>query len=370
MRALTSKRYRVDDFTNAIELAYSNGWSDGLPVVPPTEKRVLGFLDHVGLSPGQVVGDIPERARAITAEKLAINAVMAGCLPEYMPVLVAAVEAITSPAFKFNHLASLGSPWPLIIVNGPITKQIGLNSGGYLFGPGARANATIARAISLLLRNCAEAKAEGVQRGQWGNPNRWCGCIAENEDTAWIPLSVQKGYGRDKNVVTVISIYPGSPYPVTTLSMASPEEMLNPACHALSTYGAAMWAKGVYTAMVGPHFVEMMAREGWSKSDMRNYIVENTKASIADLKARGAWGSRNPEMSETMRRINPGDENTYLYLFKNNEEHDNYMWPSSWLEGREVDIYVVVAGGNAGHRIAVTVPYNVSSNPVSRDITA
>lgn len=359
----------MDDFTDAVEFAYRQGWSDGLPVMPPTKKRVLEFLDYMGLDPSQIVGEIPERARTITAEKLAINAVMAGCLPEYMPILVATVEAITDPVFKFNHLASLGSPWPLIIVNGPITKEIGLNAGIYLFGPGSRPNATIARAISLLLRNCAEAKAEGIQRGQWGNPNRWCGCIAENEDTEWVPLNVQRGYERGANTVTVISTYPGVPNHATTLSMAKrPEEMLNPVCHAMATYGAAMWAKGVYTAIVEPHFVEMMVREGWSKEDMRNYIVENTKASIADLKFRGAWGTQKADMSEDITKIKPGDESTYLYLFKDNGEHDSYLWSPISLKGRVVDVFVVVAGGNAGHRVAVAIPYNVSSNPVSKAI--
>ncbi|MFC1919183.1 hypothetical protein ACFLWX_00120 [Chloroflexota bacterium] len=116
---------------------------DGLPVVPPTEQRIWEFLEYIGLKPDQVLGEIPERNRHITAEKLAINAVMAGCRKEYMAVLVAVVEAVTDAAFKFNHLASLGSPWPMIIVNGPVVKDLQFNYGMWLLGPGCRANATI-----------------------------------------------------------------------------------------------------------------------------------------------------------------------------------------------------------------------------------
>jgi len=366
---LTSMRYPVDDLAEALELPHRNGWSDGLPVVPPTESRVAEFLDSVGLAPDQVIGEVPERARAITAEKLAINAVMAGCLPEYMPVLVAAVEAVTDPQFKFNHLASLGSPWPLIIINGPITREIGLNSGMYIFGPGHRPNLTIARALSLVLRNCAEAKVEGVQRGKWGNPNRFVGCIAENEETPWTPLHVQRGLDRNDSAVTLVSTYPGVPQHTTMLMLGErPERMLDPVCHSLASYGGALWTRGVFTLLMGPADVEVFVKKGWSKEDVRNYVVENTKSSVAELKYRGVWGMGLDEMSEEMHQIQPGDEKTFLYLFKDNGELDRYVYTRSNLEGRLVDLFVVVAGGNAGWRPALTFPYQYSTNPVTKKI--
>ena len=126
---LTSKRIEVADALECAEYFYRENMTDGLPVLPPTEQRVQQFLDAVALSPDTRIADITERARIITAEKLAINAVMAGCLPEYMPVLVAAVEGLADPGFKFNHLASMGSPWPLVIVSGPIVRTLGMNYG-------------------------------------------------------------------------------------------------------------------------------------------------------------------------------------------------------------------------------------------------
>ena len=202
---LTAEQIDVEDVYQAIELYYERGWTDGLPVVPPTEKRVRAFLDAAGLGPDDVLGEIPERDRVLRAELLAINAVMAGCRPEYMPVLVAATEGVTDPAYKFNHMASLGSPWPVFVVNGPLARTLRFNSGLSLFGPTTRANATCARAMSLLLWNCAEARPDGIQRGQWGNPFRAVGFVAEDESTAWDPLHVTLGHARETTTVTAVS---------------------------------------------------------------------------------------------------------------------------------------------------------------------
>jgi hypothetical protein len=366
MGPLTSQKYQMDDYPEAVEFYYSKGWSDGLPVVPPTAKRVTEFLDYVGLEPDRVIGEVPERNRVITAEKAAINAVMAGCLPEYFPVVVAAIEAITDPRFKFNHLASLGSPWPLIIVNGPVTRQIGMNSGMYLFGPGSRPNATIARAVSLLLRNCAEAKAEGIQRGQLGNPLRWSGCIAENEELSWTPLHVQLGFERNDSTVTVVSSYPGAPHHLTTL-INRPERLLNAVCCSLPYCNGSVWLPGTYTLFVSPHHAELFIREGWSKEDVHDFVIDNTRSSIAELKRRGAWGLRFEEgFSEDLLEIKPGDEETYVYLFKDLGEHEKYLIMTSHKEGRQWDVYVVVAGGNTGHRIGAASPYSASTNPITK----
>ena len=367
-KSLKSKQYEVESFHDAVELYYKNGWSDGLPVIPPTENRVAEFLDYVELDPDKIIGEVPERNRKISAEKLAINAVMAGCLPEYMPVLVAVIEAVTDPEYRFNHLASLGSPWPFIIVNGPITKQIALNSGTYVFGPGHRPNATIARAISLVLRNCAEAKVEGIQRGQWGNPMRWCGVVAENEETSWTPFHVMRGFKREQSVVTVVSSYPGSPVHCTAM-VQHPEKMLDSVCHTLPTCSGGQWVLGAYSALVGPHYVELFEKEGWTKEAAHDYLIENTRASIARLKAVGSWGVRHENFTEDMLKIEPGDDKKYAYLFKDNGENEEYLARRTETEGRVRDIFMVVAGGNAGTRIGVVPPYTASNNPVSKVIT-
>jgi hypothetical protein len=270
--------------------------------------------------------------------------------------------------YKFNHLASLGSPWPLLVVNGPIAKQIGMHSGIYTFGPGNQANLTLARALSLTLRNCAGAKIEDVQRGQWGNSIRFCGCIAEIEDAGWEPLHVQRGLAAEESAVTVASTYPGSPAHVTVnLNGEKPERMLNAVCHAITSWGGAQWTRGTYGLLIGTHMVDIFLRAGWTKQDVRNYVVENTKSTVADLKYRGAWGKFRGDADEEMLRINPGDDERELSLFKRNPE-DEFLFLNSATDERDLDVMVIVAGGDAGARMQITIPYQVSTNAVTTKI--
>jgi hypothetical protein len=366
---LSSIRREVDSYEDAFELAYAEGWSDGLPVVPPTESRVRHFLDYNQLEPDQVIAEYPERDKVIVAEKVVINAVMAGCRPEYLPVLIGALQAMSDKRYKFNHLASLGSPWPMMIVNGPIANQIGLHNGLYVFGPGSRPNLTLARAVSLVLRNCAGAKVEDIQRGQWGNAIRFSGCIGEIEDAGWEPLHVQRGFRPEQNAVTVVSTYPGSPAHVTVnLNGEKPERMLNAACHAISNWGGAQWTRGTYTLLIGPHMVEVFVRNGWTKQHVRDYVIENTVATVENLKYRGAWGKFRGDADEKMLAIDPGDSEKSLHLFRSNPEEDPYIFLHSALDDRDLDVLVVCAGGDAGARMQITIPYQVSTNSVTREI--
>ena len=369
---LTSRQHEVDDLDAALDLAYESGWSDGLPVVPPTDRRIARFLDENGYAADAEIVTIPERRRTITAEKVAINAVMAGCRPEYFPVVVAILEAMTDPAFKFNHLASLGSPWPLMVVNGPIARELGMHHGIYLFGPGSRPNLTIGRAVSLTLRNCAGARAEEVQRGQWGNGLRFTGCIAENEDAGWEPLHVERGFAREDDAVTVLSSYPGSPAHITInlagIDGEEPARMLDGACHAMAGWGGAQWTRGRYGLLVPPHMVAIFVKEGWSKADVVDYVVENTTSTIADLKRRGAWARLMTTVTHDDIKPDPGDEATHLHLLKRNPDHDEYLALTSALEHRELGVLVVAAGGDAGSRMQMTIPYQVSSNAVTKPI--
>lgn len=369
---LSSKQYEVDDYYEAVNLAYKAGWSDGLPIIPPTPELVAEFVNAIGVAPGDVVADITERKRVITAEKLAVNAVMAGCLPEYMPVLVAILEAMTDPRYRFNHLASMGSAWPLVMVNGPITKQLGINNGVYLFGPGHRANLAIARGLSLVLRNCAGAKFEETQRGQWGNPMRLVGCIAENEDTPWTPLHVQRGFQPEDSVVTINSVYPGSPVHINVNERGqSVEVLLDSVCHAMANWGGAIYNRGVYTLLIGPHYIDWFERAGWSKDDVKAYVIENAKTSVASLKQRHVWGKHLEDMDPEELAIKPGDEKIFLHLLKKHPTLEPYVsWPIALQPDydRDVDLFVFAAGGDAGDRMGLMVPQYVSTNPISRKI--
>ena len=359
--SLIADRISMDNLDAAMELYFERGWTDGLPVVPPTEMKVMEFLDYTGLQPDQLIGDVPERDRVITAEHLAINAVMAGCKKEYMPVLVASVEAICDPDFKFNHMATLGSAWPMLIVNGPMGRDLGFNSGMYLLSAaGNRPSSTVARAISLLFWNCTESRPDGIQRGQFGNPGRGHYCIAENEETSWDPLHVMLGFDRDQSTVTAVSTYPG-PYQVYCQRTASPELMLDSMADAISTYD---FYRGTYILIIPPHFAELFIQRGWSKHDVRRYLMDNCKRSVADLKRRGLWGLHSSEyngFAGVAQEVQPGDEDRFAYVFKHHE-YDRIMFDDTTLLRRS-DIYVVVGGGNAGPRLCFLAPYGVSTDP-------
>ncbi len=189
MSKLSSRHLEADDFLAAQELFLERGWTDGLPVIPPTPELVEAMLAYTKRAGDDVVGEIPERRRAITAEKIAVNAVMARCASEYMPVVVAAVEAMCDPASgSHGPTASTRGAGLLIIVNGPPVASLRINSGGNVFGPGVRANASIGRALRLIIMNCAGAYPGAVDRATLGHPGKYSWCIGEDaSDERWNP---------------------------------------------------------------------------------------------------------------------------------------------------------------------------------------
>jgi hypothetical protein len=202
---LHSREIAVPDAEDAIEVAYDRGWADGLPVVPPTPLRVAMMLSGTTRKPAEVIGLIPPNLAECTVEKAAVNAVMAGCRPEYFPVVLAVIEAALEPQFSMHGLlATLWFSGPVIIVNGPITKRIGMNSGGNALGQGNRANATIGRALQLVIRNVGGGIPGEIDRAVLGNPGKYTFCFAEDEtDPTWTPLNVARGYKPGTSTVTL-----------------------------------------------------------------------------------------------------------------------------------------------------------------------
>jgi len=204
---LASKRHPVEDLNHAIEFCYKQGWTDGLPVVPPTEPAVRAMLAAAGLEADKQVAFITNRQVAVSAEKIAVNAVMAGCLPEYMPIVVAAVEALADPKWGYHGPAtSTGGAAVLMIVNGPIAAKLGFNSGDNLFGPGWRANATTGRAVRLVMRNAIGTLPGALDRGTVAHPGKYSYVIAENEaESPWAPFHVERGFKAEHSVVTCMA---------------------------------------------------------------------------------------------------------------------------------------------------------------------
>src|SRR5437870_11147580 len=204
---LTSKRYQVPDVADAIYFCFHQGWTDGLPVVPPTPDRVSAMLDAARLEAQQQVAFITNRAVSVTAEKVAINAVMAGCKPEYMPLVVAAVEGIGDPQWSYHGPGtSTGGAAVLMIVNGPIARALEINAGDNLFGPGWRSNLAIGRAVRLVMRNVCGSLPGLLDRGTLGHPGKLSFVIAENEaESPWTSLHVERGFRPEQSAVTVMA---------------------------------------------------------------------------------------------------------------------------------------------------------------------
>jgi hypothetical protein len=280
---LSTNRLDTPDPIAAIELYYEKGWTDGLPVIPPTEERIWAMLEGLGKEPGDVLGEIPARSRTITAEKLAINAVMAGCLPPYAPVLLAATEALCDPLFSAHGpTASTSGMGVLLIVNGPIAEQIGLNAGENLFGPGWRANATIGRTIRLLLRNVCGAIPGTLDRSCFGHPGKFTYCIAEDEaHSPWTPLHVERGIPKEASAVTLFA--GESPHQAANQVAADPEGILATIAHVMTGGGRlSLTGQQFVVAIAGEHRQRLAAR-GWTKREVREWLHRHAVCSVEDL---------------------------------------------------------------------------------------
>ncbi len=201
-----SRSIELGDSEDPIEACFARGWSDGLPVVPPTRERVLRMLSGTNRDPAEIIGMVPPDLAACTVEKVAINAVMAGCKPEYMPVVLAAVEAALIDEFAMHGiLCTTMFAGPVVIVNGPIAKAVGMNSGVNALGQGNRANASIGRALQLVIRNVGGGRPGEVDRSTLGTPGKYTFCFAESEVDEWEPLSVERGFTRKASTVTLFA---------------------------------------------------------------------------------------------------------------------------------------------------------------------
>ena len=204
---LAARRVALGSDEDEIEAMFERGWSDGLPLVPPTEERVLKMLDGTARDPQEIVGLIPPGLAPATVEKIAVNAVMAGGKPEYLPVVLAAVEAVLEEGFAMHGvLATTMFVGPVVVVNGAIRRRIGMNAKGNVLGQGNRANGAIGRALQLVIRNIGGGRPQEVDRATLGNPGKYTYCFAEDEeDSCWEPLAVERGLKPGQSAVTVFA---------------------------------------------------------------------------------------------------------------------------------------------------------------------
>ena len=279
----------TEDWEAAQEELAAAGLTDGLPVVPPTPARVERMLKLHGYAADEVVVALPPMFEDATWQNIAINAVMAGCRPEYLPVVGAAVEAITAPEFNLTGVATTtGSAAPLIIVNGPVAQAIGMNAAGNALGPGNRANATIGRALSLTLRNVGGAIPGEVDMATLGQPAKYTFCLAENEAASpWTALHVERGFPAGASVVTVVGVagivevVDSASHTAEDLAQTFAQSMLI----AGNIGGGGQFGGGEPLILMPPEHAATFQRNGYSKDKVKAAIFDRAVLPLDRLSA-------------------------------------------------------------------------------------
>ena len=339
-------RFDAPDDIEAINRLYrEKNWGDGLPIIPPTVERVERMLSHTSRARDEVVAEVAPAFGPATVERIAINAVMAGCDPEYLPILIAAVEGVAQKQFNLQGIQATTNPVAVwVIVHGPISRALNFNSGFSCLGPGNWANATVGRAMSLILRNIGGALPGEMDRATQGQPAKYTFCCAENEaDSPWTPIHVDRGFAPDQCVVTVVGIE-------GTLNMNSHtknadellrifgETMIHPPSNEY-THGGEPWV------IIGPEHADILHRAGISKQETQRRLWEHTKmraGRMADKDLARVHDSRTEEFGVIT---------------------DDTMLP---ITKRPEDILILVTGAAGTH--SVYVPSFGNSRCVSRPV--
>ena len=338
----------ADDF----EAWFDRGVTDGLPVVPPSRARVDAMLGATERPRDELVAQVPPNFGRATVEKLAVNAVMAGCRPEYFPVVLAVVEAACDPVFNLHgQSGTTNAASPLIIINGPIRQALEVNCAAGVFGPGYRANATIGRALRLVMINLGGTRAGQISMSTMGHPGRYTYCIGEYEEASpWEPLHVERGLAPTDSTVTLFS--GEGPFTINDHLSRSASQL----AASLGWSAAGIWNHksfplyGHTLFVIGPEHARTLGDERWSKQDFRRFLYETIRRPARDLLP-------GPDGAETGRLKDLLDGRT--------GEERIPKFPS--LE----EIVIVVAGGTAGRFSAVVPGWmggELGSRPVTRAI--
>jgi hypothetical protein len=280
MDLLRSERVEISEEIEEINrFFYEKGWSDGLPIIPPTQERVLTLLQGTQRKAEEVIGLLPPKWAEATIEKVAINAVMAGCLPGYMPTIIAVIEAMAVGEFNLYGIQTTTHPCcPLVIINGPIRKPLGINCGYGLLGPGTLANAVIGRAIRLILLNIGGAVPGAVDKATHGQPGKYTYVLGENEEESpWEPLHLERGFRPDESTVTVMAAE--GPHNINDHWSTSAAGILTTIAGTLAGQGNnnILYQLGGPLILLGPEHAKTIAKEGFTKKEAKEFIFEKAK---------------------------------------------------------------------------------------------
>ena len=308
----------VLDQADVQEEFFARGWTDGLPVVPPTGDLVEAMLGHAGVVAGDIVGTVPERSREVTAEKAAVNAVMAGCRPEYFPVVLAGLSAMFDPRFGCHTVVtSTGGAALCAVVSGPLTAELGFNSDRNALGPGNRANATVGRALRLVAMNVLGARSDSLDGSSLGHPGKFTMVIAEEPPPeGWPPLRVELGHGPGDTTVTV---FPSEgPHQVANHLNGDPEGILLTFAAAMTnpaTFGVGK--KHQVLLVIGYEHRRILAEGGWTKQAVREFLAAHSRVTPGHLAAAGvlseftAQNDMTPDADGKLATV-PGPDDIFL----------------------------------------------------------
>ena len=342
---LASRRITLGVEEDVQEALFDRGWTDGLPVVPPTPERVARMLEGTTRDPREVLGEVPPNLVPVTVEKVAVNAVLAGCKPEYLPVVLATVEAALLPPFCMHGLlATTYFSGPMVVVCGPIARALGMNSKGNALGQGNRANATIGRALQLVIRNVGGGRPQGVDRATLGNPGKYTFCFAEDDDPQWQNLNEDAGLARNANSVTLFAA--DGVQGIVDQKARTPEPLCRSFAEALKVVSHPKMVQAADAFLViSPEHARVFHDAGWSKAQV-------LAALRADLTRPG---------TELIRGAGGMEEGLPPALAKR-----------SFEKFREGGLRLVRAGGEAGMFSAVIGGWGASgtigSSPVTHEI--
>jgi hypothetical protein len=299
-----------DEAQRAIEYCYEQGWSDGLPLVPVSKPLLDQFLATTDKDPEEIIGSLEQVGRDVNVYLAAINAAMAGCKPEYFPVVLAAFEALMRDrASRGGGFQSTSGPSPLIVVNGPVRKELGFNTAGGAFGPGFRPNATIPRAIGLLVRNGFGIHPHVLEQATQGLPGRWQVCLAENEEESpWEPLAENGGVAG--GVSAVSATLTRTMEFVDNRHTPNYEDVLRDFQDTISRVGSQIFPLSSVALVLCPEHAQMFASAGLSKQDVQNWLLERCGRTGAELSSMGK-----AEVNRTsFRGEYEGDETFHKFL--------------------------------------------------------
>jgi hypothetical protein len=337
------------DQIDLVEWYFEQGWTDGLPVVPPTQETVAAMVAALGGDPNHLEARVPPRWGNLTREVLAVNLVLAGCKPAYAPVVRAAILALCGSHFNLNGIqATTHMAAPLLVVNGPIRREIGMNAGANVFGSGNRANATIGRALRLIMLNVGGGWPGDLDKSTLGHPGKYTFCIAEHEEASpWAPYHVEQGYRPDDS--TVFCIATEGPHSVTNHVANDPQGVLDSLVSAMSTiaHNNAV-SSGSCAVVIGPEHAATIAGAGWTRSDVRRYLWSHTTNTFDDISFQGRYGKiYNRNLPRWYRR----ESGARIPIVPSPD-----------------DIHLFVAGGEAGRFSAFLPGWGHMTSPVLRAI--